>query len=200
MGVMIVFLGVFLLTPHKRRDPEGFSEQALITDDGTPATLDEQDMDASGRSSRSVVSGVGSDVGSSVRRHAFSNCGLSAVDESERGSVSMERLLSLTYMPVVLNDASVAFYMDRALISNAANRGHVKPFSTTTGQVRSGNADVYSINGSTHTRDEGGKGKGKRGNALAPGSVSASMHSVSNVLASTSNPMLVPVTTTTRNK
>eukprot|EP01041_Mallomonas_annulata_P011870 gene11870-24871_t len=125
MGVMTVFIGVFLLTPHKRRDHEAMMEQALITEDGTPASQDDNEMDNSVRSSISNSAGGPHDTATTTsrRQHAFSNCGLSAMDESERGSVSMERLLSLTYMPVVLNDASVAFYLDRAFVSSNAGRG-----------------------------------------------------------------------------
>lgn len=124
LGVCIVFVGVFLLTPHRRKEHEPCMEQALIREDGTPSVY-ENELDGSTCSNGPGAgpgTGPGADVGrdrsESRQRHHFSNCGLSVIDDSERGSVSMERLLSLTYMPVVLNDASVAFYMDRAFITS----------------------------------------------------------------------------------
>lgn len=118
MGVCIVFIGVFLLTPHRRKEHEPCMEQALIREDGTPSQY-ENEMDGSTRSNRSNGPDGLRDKSDPRQKHThFSNCGLSVIDDSERGSVSMERLLSLTYMPVVLNDASVAFYMDRAFITS----------------------------------------------------------------------------------
>jgi len=161
-GVIIVFAGVFLLTPHKRKDHEAFMEQSLITEDGTPA-YDENDLDASSRSTRTLGADGSRRSSDTSRRHhhQFSNCGLSAMDDSERGSVSMERLLSLTYMPVVLNDASVAFYMDRAFISSGKNGGRGKSMSPNSEGASMFSNSMPSLSGS---------GPGRTGNRSLNGS------------------------------
>lgn len=111
LGVVIVFFGVFLLTPSKRKD-EGDSNRALINSEGGPGceTDDSEDSACSAANGHSEVR-----PGST-----FTNCGLSTAGSSMHGQPAVERLLSLTYMPVVLNDANIAFYMDRALITNSA--------------------------------------------------------------------------------
>lgn len=112
LGVLIVFFGVFLLTPNKRKDDSG-SDRALINSEGGPGC----ETDDSDDSACSVSNGGSA---SELRNGStFTNCGLSTAG-STHGQPAVERLLSLTYMPVVLNDANIAFYMDRALISKSA--------------------------------------------------------------------------------
>jgi len=123
LGVVTVFFGVFLLTPSKRKQEEDSIERSLIGPTGAPATPEELEESTSSNASlcsappgSALQINGGRARGDSRVLSSFSNCGLS-VDGDAHSSVSVERLVSLTYMPVVVNDPNLAFYMDRAFVT-----------------------------------------------------------------------------------
>ena len=123
LGVIVVFIGVFLLTPTKHKDEEGI-ERALISPNGIAESTD--DIETSSNGSSSVLTDPLPPLNAAgmreSKKHTFTNTGLSMHgsslgDHHQQHSMALDRLVSLTYMPVVVNDASIAFYMDQAFVS-----------------------------------------------------------------------------------